>query len=49
MIRVALSDDHMIQLKIVTRTVNSQKYQDQILETDVRQPLDSLGGQKMVL
>ena len=45
----ALSDDHMIQLKVVTGTLNSQKYQDQILESDVRPPLDSLDGQNMVL
>ena len=49
MVRGALSDDHMIQLKVVTGTVNSQKYQDQIMETGVRPPLDSLGGLKMVL
>ena len=45
----ALSDDHMIQLKVVTGTLNYQKYQDQILESCVRPPLDSLDGQNMVL
>ena len=45
----ALSDDHMIQLKVVTGTLNSQMYQDQILEFSVRPPLDSLDGQNMVL
>ena len=44
MVRGALSDDHMIQLKVVTVTLNSQKYQDQILE-----PLDSIDGQNMVI
>ena len=48
MVRGALSDDHMIQLKVVTGTLNSQKYQDQILEFGVRPPLDSLDGQNMV-
>ena len=43
----ALSDDHMTQLKLVTGTLN--KYQDQILESGVRPPLDSLDGQNMVL
>ena len=47
MVRGALSDDHMIQLKVVTGTLNSQKYQDQILESGVRPPLDSLDGQNM--
>ena len=49
MVRGALSDDHMLQLKVVTGILNSQKYQDQILESGVRPPLDSLGGQNMVL
>ena len=44
MVRGALSDDHMIQLKVVTETLNSQKYQDEILES-----LDSIVGQSMVL
>ena len=48
-IRGALSDDHLIQLKGVTGTLNAQKYQDEILESDVRSPLDSLDGQNMVL
>ena len=46
MVRGALSDDHMIQLNV---TLNSQKYQDQVLESCVRPPLDSLDGQNMVL
>ena len=45
----ALSDNHMIQLKVVTETLNSQKYQDIILESGVRSPLDSLDGQNMLL
>ena len=49
MVRGALSDDHMIQLKVVTETLNSQKYQDQIQESGVRSLLDSLDGQNMVL
>ena len=49
MIRGALSDVHLIQFKVVTGTLNSQKYQDQILESGVRSPLDSLDGQNIVL
>ena len=49
MVRDALSDDHLIQLKVVTGTLNAQKYQDEILESDVMPPLDSLDGQNMVL
>ena len=49
MVHGALSDGHMIQLKVVTGTLNSQKYQDQILESCVRPPLDSLDGQNIVL
>ena len=42
MVRGALSDDHLIQLKVVTGTLNAQKYQDELLKSDVRSPLDSL-------
>ena len=49
MVRGALSDDHMIPLKVVAGTLDSLKYQDQILESGVRPPLDSLEGQNMVL
>ena len=49
MVRGALSDDYLIQLKVVTGTLNAQKYQDEILESVVRSPLDSLDGQNMVL
>ena len=49
MVRGALSVDHLIQLKVVTETLNAQKYQDQILESGDRSPLDSLDGQNMVL
>ena len=49
MISGALSADHLIQLKVVTGTLNAQKYQDEILESGVRLPLDSLDGQNMVL
>ena len=49
MVRGALSDDQMIQLKVVTETLNSQKYQDEILESGVSSPLYSLDGQNMVL
>ena len=49
MIRGALSDDPMIKLKVVTGSWNSQKYQDQILESGARPPLDSLDGQNMLL
>ena len=42
MVRGALSDDHMIQLKVVTGTLNSQKYQEKILETGVGPALDSM-------
>ena len=49
MVRGWLSDDHLIQLKVVTGTLNAQKYQDKILESGVRSPLDSLDDQKTVL
>ena len=49
MVRCALSDDHLIQLKMVTGNLNAQKYQEEILESGVRSPLDSLDGQNMVL
>ena len=49
MVRGALSGDHLIQLKVVTGTLNAQKYQDETLESSVRSPLDSLDGQNMVL
>ena len=49
MVRGALFDVHMIQLKVVTGTLYSQKYHHQILESGERQPLDSLDGQNMVL
>ena len=45
----ALSDDHLIQFKVVNGTLNAQKYQEDILESSVRSPLDSLDGQNMVL
>ena len=47
MVRVALSDEHLIHLKVVTGTFNAQKCQDEILESGVRSP--SLDGQNMVL
>ena len=49
MVLGALSDDHLIQLKVVTGTLNAQKYQDEVLESGVRSPLNSLDGQNMVL
>ena len=49
MVRCVLSDDHLIQLKVVTGALNAQKYQDEILESGVRSPLDSLDGQTVVL
>ena len=49
MVRGALSVDHMIQLKVVTQTLNSQKYQDKSLESGVSPHLDSPDGQNMVL
>ena len=49
MVRGALSDDHLIQLKVVTGTLNAQKYQAELLESGVTSPLDSLDGQNMVL
>ena len=49
MVRGALSEDRLIQFKVVTGTLNAQKYQDEILESGVRSPLDSLDGQNMVL
>ena len=49
MVRGALSDVHLIQIKVVTVTLNAQKYQDEILESGVRPPLDSLDGRNKVL
>ena len=49
MVRGALSDDHLIQLKVITGTLSAQKYQSEILESGVRSPLDSIDGQNMVL
>ena len=49
MVPGALSEDHLIQLKVVTGTLIAQKYQDENLESGVRSPLDSLDGQNMVL
>ena len=49
MVHGTLSYDNLIQLKVVTGTLNAQKYQEKILESGVRSPLDSLDGQKMVL
>ena len=49
MVRDALSDNHLIQLKVINWTWNAQKYQDEILESGVRSPLNSLDGQNMVL
>ena len=49
MVRGALSDDHLIQLKVVTGTLNAQKYQDEILESGVRSPVESLVGKNKVL
>ena len=48
-VRGALSDDHLIQLNVVTGTLNAQKYQDEILESGFRSHLDSLDSQNMVL
>ena len=48
MVPGVLSYDHLIQLKVVTGTLNAQKYQNEILESGVRLPLDSLTGQNMV-
>ena len=49
MSRGALSDDHLIQLKVVTGNLNAKKYHDEILQSWARSPLDSLDGQNMML
>ena len=49
MVHGAFSDDHLIQLLVVTGTLNTQKYQYEILESGVRSPLDLLDGQNTVL
>ena len=49
MVRGALFDDHLIQLKVVTGTFNAQKAPGRNLESAVRSPLGSLDGQSMVL
>ena len=48
MVRGALSCDHLIQLKVVTRTLNAQKYQDEDLESCIWSQLDSLDGHNMI-
>ena len=45
----AFSYDHMLQMEVVNGTLNSQKYRDKILESDVRPSLNSLECQNMVL
>ena len=45
----AFSYDHMLQLEVVNGNLNSQKYRDEILESDVRPSLNSLECQNMVL
>ena len=49
MVRGALSDEHLIHLKVVTWTLISQKYQDKILESGIKPSLDSLDGHNMML
>ena len=49
MVRGVLSDDHLIQLEVVTWTFNAQKNLDEILESGVRYPLGLLDCQNMVL
>ena len=49
MVRGALSDVQLIQLMVITGTLNAQKYQDEILESGVRPPLDSLDNRNKVL
>lgn len=45
----AFSYDHILPLKVVNGTLNSQKYRDEILEPVVRPFLNSPEGQNMVL
>ena len=45
----AFSYDHMPQLNVFHGTLNSQKYRDETLESDVRLSLNSLECQNMVL
>ena len=45
----AFSYDHTLHLKVVNGTLNSQKYRDENLESDVRLSLNSLECQNMVL
>ena len=49
MVRGALSEDHMLQLKVVSGTLNARKYQNEILESGVKSRVDKLDGQNMVL
>ena len=49
MVCVAFSYDHNLQLKVVNGTLNSKKYRDEILESDVRPSLNSPEGRKMML
>ena len=41
--------DHLTQLKVITGSLNAQKHQNEIMESGVRSPLDSLDGQNIVL
>ena len=45
----AFSYDYMLHLKVVNGTLNSQKYWDETLESDVRPSLISQDGKNMVL
>ena len=49
MVCVTLSDEHLIQFRVITGTLKAHKNQDGILESGVMLPLDSLDGQKMDL
>ena len=47
--RGCISYDHMLQFEVVNGTLNSQKYRDEILESDIRPSLNSPECQNTVI
>ena len=49
MVLGAFSYDHMLQVEVANGTLNTQKYRDEILESDIRPSLNSPECQNIVL
>ena len=49
MVCSTFSYDHMLQLEVVNETLNSQKYWEETLESDVRPSLNWPDGKNLVL